>query len=77
MINVSEAAGSLMLVIMNWLPNDVKRSGAVSPMMRATANAIPVMTPLLAELRSMYTNVLAREIPNAKPCPSSTLYKRL
>jgi len=67
MINVSDAAGSLMLVIMNWLPKDVNSNGAVSPIMRATASAIPVTTPPLAELRRMYTNVFAREIPSANP----------
>src|SRR6185437_9444363 len=42
------AMGALRLVLQNWLLRAVKRSGAVSPLMRATASRRPVTMPLRA-----------------------------
>src|SRR6266480_913546 len=42
------AIGRFMSVDMNWLLSAVKRSGAVSPAMRATASRIPVTMPARA-----------------------------
>ena len=39
--------GLKMFTAMNGLPNDVNRSGAVSPAPRATARSAPVMMPLM------------------------------
>ena len=43
-----DSAGSKMLFIMNWFPKAVKSKGAVSPMILATDNAMPVIIPLFA-----------------------------
>src|SRR6476646_8725209 len=42
------AIGAFMLGDQNWLLSAVNRSGAVSPLMRATASRIPVRMPVLA-----------------------------
>jgi len=40
--------GALRLVLQNWLLSAVNSSGAVSPLMRATASSSPVTMPLRA-----------------------------
>src|SRR4029077_17016480 len=42
------AIGALRLVLQNWLLSAVKSSGAVSPLIRATASSSPVRMPLRA-----------------------------
>ena len=42
------AIGAFMSVLQNWLLSTVKRSGAVSPAMRATASMTPVSMPCAA-----------------------------
>ncbi len=40
--------GAFMFMLKNWLLSAVKRSGAVSPLMRATASRTPVTMPACA-----------------------------
>ena len=42
------AIGALRSVLQNWLLSAVNSSGAVSPLMRATASSRPVSMPLRA-----------------------------
>ncbi len=42
------AIGAFRLVLQNWLLSAVNSSGAVSPLMRATASSSPVTMPLRA-----------------------------
>ena len=46
------AIGSVSFRLQNWFPRAVKRSGAVSPAMRAMARRMPVTTPFAAEGRA-------------------------
>ena len=45
---VTAFIGPFMFVLQNWLLSAVKRSGAVSPAMRATASMTPVTIPWIA-----------------------------
>jgi hypothetical protein len=42
------AIGAFKFQLKNWLLSAVNRSGAVSPVMRATASRMPVMMPARA-----------------------------
>ena len=42
------AIGALRSVLQNWLLSAVNSSGAVSPLMRATASSTPVIMPARA-----------------------------
>ena len=42
------ATGAFILLLQNWLLSAVNSSGAVSPLMRATASSTPVTMPALA-----------------------------
>jgi hypothetical protein len=42
------ASGAFMLADQNWLLSAVNSSGAVSPLMRATASSTPVTMPVRA-----------------------------
>ncbi|MNV65889.1 hypothetical protein D3C71_1586110 [compost metagenome] len=58
--------GAFMLVLKNWLLSAVNSSGAVSPLMRATASSSPVMTPLRAARNVTMVDTFHRGAPSAK-----------
>src|SRR5690606_26986967 len=60
------AIGPPMSVLKNWLLSAVNSSGAVSPLMRATASSKPVMTPLLAARSVTMSETFQRGAPRAK-----------
>ena len=59
------AMGLLMSALKNWLLSAVNNKGAVSPLMRATANNRPVITPLLAARKVTDRDTFHRGAPNA------------
>ena len=50
-----------MSLVQNWFDSAVKRSGAVSPAMRATATSTPVTIPAAAVRSTTASAVRARE----------------
>ena len=50
--------GPFMSSDQNWLLSAVKRSGAVSPLIRATASRMPVMIPAFAARTGIVTGIL-------------------
>jgi hypothetical protein len=60
------AIGAPIFVLKNWLFKAVKSNGAVSPLMRAIANNMPVITPLFAARKVTMVETFQRGAPNAK-----------
>ena len=61
MRNGRASIGSSSATDQNWLPNAVKRRGAVSPAMRATATRAPVTMPGSAVRSTIDSDVRACE----------------
>ena len=59
------AIGAPIFVLKNWLFKAVNSNGAVSPLIRATANNMPVITPLLAARKVTMVDTFQRGAPNA------------
>eukprot|EP01139_Manchomonas_bermudensis_P024745 Amastigsp_a843329_7.p3 type:complete len:106 gc:universal Amastigsp_a843329_7:402-719(+) len=57
--------GAPISVLKNWLLSAVNSSGAVSPLMRATASSRPVITPLLAARSVTRVATFQRGAPSA------------
>jgi hypothetical protein len=57
--------GALRSRLQNWLLSAVNRSGAVSPLMRATASSTPVTMPALAARYATLRIITALGIPKA------------
>src|SRR4051794_15537712 len=62
----SAAIGSLKSWFQKWLPNAVKRRGAVSPPTRARASRMPVMIPRDAVFTTIWRIVFQRAMPRAR-----------
>src|ERR1700722_19747525 len=70
------AIGALRLLLENWLLSAVKRSGAVSPEMRATAQSTPVSMPWIADREVTVTTIFHFGAPSAAAASRNVLGTR-